>query len=356
MNAPLKHLKIRAGKSALSHIQQQGLKQEDIKVLLGASGGPKWFVLHHLDRYLLQEFFSGRKEELHLFGSSIGSWRFACYARKDPTEALLQFKELYMNLPIKQKDTPRNVTRESWKVMDELLGESGIQEILHNPVFKLSCSAVGCRGFAASENKWLQAASLVGAALANKVDRSNLRYFLNRTIFTANIKTTPFKNLKDFPTELVPFSPDNLKPAVLASGSVPIGMEGIRNIPGTSCPVYRDGGVIDYHFDFPFYPEEKGLVLYPHFMDRVIPGWFDKNASRTPSLQNYSNVLLLTPKDSFVQNLPKGRIGDRKDFDAFPKEERVRFWKGIEENGKYLAEDFHKFLQNPAQYTEELNF
>ncbi|HAR55932.1 MAG TPA: alpha/beta hydrolase, partial [Idiomarina baltica] len=40
---------IRAGASALAHIQQNGLTADDIGLLMGASGGPKWFVLQGID-------------------------------------------------------------------------------------------------------------------------------------------------------------------------------------------------------------------------------------------------------------------------------------------------------------------
>lgn len=36
---------IKAGAHAYQHIQEKQLTAEDIGLLLGASGGPKWFVL-----------------------------------------------------------------------------------------------------------------------------------------------------------------------------------------------------------------------------------------------------------------------------------------------------------------------
>ncbi len=51
-------------------------------------------------------------------------------------------------------------------------------------------------------------------------------------------------------------------------------MEGVRDLPGAGPGTYRDGGLLDYHLDLPY--EDRGVVLYPHFTDKVIPGWFDK--------------------------------------------------------------------------------
>jgi hypothetical protein len=45
--------------------------------------------------------------------------------------------------------------------------------------------------------------------------------------------------------------------------------------PAAPAGVYWDGGIIDYHLHLPYH-HAKGLVLYPHFIDRIIPGWLDK--------------------------------------------------------------------------------
>ena len=42
-------LSIYAGPTALQQIRREGLKADQFKVLVGASGGPKWFVLYGLD-------------------------------------------------------------------------------------------------------------------------------------------------------------------------------------------------------------------------------------------------------------------------------------------------------------------
>ena len=52
-------------------------------------------------------------------------------------------------------------------------------------------------------------------------------------------------------------------------------LEGIANIPRAPTGIYWDGGIIDYHLHLPYH-QAKGLVLYPHFTDRIVPGWLDK--------------------------------------------------------------------------------
>ena len=58
----LSALKIFAGPEALAHIRNHGLSAADIRMVLGASGGPKWLSLAAIDRYLLSEWFAGRTE------------------------------------------------------------------------------------------------------------------------------------------------------------------------------------------------------------------------------------------------------------------------------------------------------
>src|SRR5688572_2746519 len=82
-------LTLLAGPDAYRLIRDRGLRAEDVDIIPGASGGAKWLVLGGLDRYLFGEFLAGPRERpMHLIGSSIGSWRMACLAQRDPVAAL----------------------------------------------------------------------------------------------------------------------------------------------------------------------------------------------------------------------------------------------------------------------------
>ncbi|WAM30005.1 hypothetical protein OZ403_18480 [Myxococcus sp. NMCA1] len=90
------HLTLLAGPDALRLIRERGLRGDDVDVVPGASGGPKWLVLAGLDRALFASLFQNRSRPLHLIGSSIGSWRLACVAQKDPVLALRRFEAAYI--------------------------------------------------------------------------------------------------------------------------------------------------------------------------------------------------------------------------------------------------------------------
>jgi hypothetical protein len=124
-------LTLLAGPDALRLIRERGLRAEDVDVLPGASGGAKWLVLAGLDRYLFGELLAQPRERpMHLIGSSIGSWRMACLAQRDPIAALGRGHRAYI---YEQRYSPKPSTAEVGAVLsralDLLLGPTGVDEI-----------------------------------------------------------------------------------------------------------------------------------------------------------------------------------------------------------------------------------
>ena len=57
------------------------------------------------------------------------------------------------------------------------------------------------------------------------------------------------------------------------------------------------------------------MVLFFHHQERIIPGWLDKKIiQRVPDAQTLSNVVMVFPSQSFIENLPGGKVPDRDDF------------------------------------------
>ena len=136
----------------------------------------------------------------------------------------------------------------------------------------------------------------------------------------------------------------NVACALTASGSIPLVMEGVRNIEGAPSGVYCDGGIIDYHFDFRFGAPE-GLILYPHFFDRITPGWFDKSLRyRRPRSSDLDRVVMISPSPSFVAALPGGRVPDRNDFREYATQDRIRIWRGVVDACGRLADELAELI------------
>jgi hypothetical protein len=337
-------LDLYAGPVARKWIENHGLDQDQVKVMVAASGGPKWFVLYGLDRYLFGEFFANRTQPLELLGSSAGAWRLACLAQADPVAAIERLATHYSQQCYPDRVTLHTISSEARRMLDLVLAETGAMEIVTNPVFRLHVVAARARGIISSENRHLLSLGLFLCGLSNAAGRRNLRWHFERTIFHNAVAGGSAFSLMDMPTHYVPLQEHNLRAALMASGSIPVIMEGVTDIADAPPGTYRDGGITDYHFDMPFH-QGDGLVLYPHFYPTVTAGWFDKLLPwRQVNPVNFDNVLLLTPSAEFVSRLPFAKIPDRKDFERLDDATRLAYWKQVLDESERLAEDFADLL------------
>jgi len=336
-------LTLLAGPDALRWIRERGLRADDVDVVPGASGGPKWLVLAGLDRVLFGGFFQGRTRPLHLIGSSIGSWRLSCLAQAQPVAALERMEHAYVEQRYPPRPPPSLVSATSDAILSAVLGPQGAEQILGHPWARLHIVTALCRGLSAAEHPRLQAVGLGLAALTNLVSRRTLGLHMRRVIFHSAADLSPFAGLKDLPSLHVPLTRENLRPALLASGSIPMLLSGVR-IPGAGAGVYRDGGILDYHLDLDFGPGE-GLVLYPHFYPYVVPGWFDKALRwRRGGALNFRRALIIAPSPELVSRLPGGRIPDRDDFYRLTDEERQRAWRQVLAESRRMGEELWDWL------------
>ncbi len=345
-------LQVIAGPGARAHIERNGLRQEDIHVMAGASGGPKWLCLAALDEYLFGEFFAHRQQPLDLLGSSSGAWRFACFAQCDPVAASRRFRDAYHYLRFPDGAGRDEITRISRSMLDAAFPEpEQEQEVIDNEVIRLNLIVNRARGLAAGRHPWTQAAGMGLAALANAFSRRALSGFFRRVLFHTPRGRPPFYDLNDLPTGQVPLTTDNLRDALMASGSIPLVLHPVEEIAGAGTGPFYDGGITDYHFDIPF--SKQGLVLYPHFYPHITPGWFDKKLPwRHPHARHYDNVVMLCPSADWVASLPHGRIPDRRDFQRLSDGERERVWGEAIGRSRELVDDFRRFLDGDLSFLE----
>ncbi len=338
-------LQIYAGPTALSSLQSQGIHPDQFKVMVGASGGPKWFVLYGLDRYLFGDFLPKRSAPLYTLGSSAGAWRMCCLATADPVAAIERLAKLYSEEQYSATPTTREITEKAELMLRGTLGRSGAAEIAANQNIRTTIIADRSRGLGASRRKSLQTATLGAAALANVVSRRSLSLFFERTLFSTMGSASPWSGESDLRTASVQLTADNVVPAMMATGSIPYVLDGVRDIPGARPGLYWDGGITDYHLDMNFHAGE-GLVLYPHFSSAIIPGWFDKALSwRRAQEAHLDRVVLITPSPEFVASLPHGKIPDRSDFENLSGEERVRCWRLVLAASERMADDFAALVE-----------
>ncbi len=338
-------LTFKAGAGALKSVKTHGFDISSIGTIAGASGGAKWLVLSQLDRVLLSQLVPRLTGPVHLLGSSIGAWRFACYAQQDPLAAINRFETAYINQSYSARPDIHEITATSRQMIGAVLGNGGVDEILSHPQFRTHIMAVRSRHVLATETRWLLAAGLLTAASMNAVSRRTLGLFFERALFYDARDLPPFFAAQGFPMRTTRLTRNNLEDAIVATGSIPLVLSGVANIDGAEPGVYRDGGVIDYHHDLQHSDGER-LTLYPHFYDRIIPGWFDKNLGwRRPQAEHVSRTILVSPSPEFVARLPNGKIPDRTDFVNYSEQERIAAWQSCVDACQEMADDFCEVLE-----------
>lgn len=336
-------IEIYAGETALKTIQEHGFKQELFSSFLGASGGPKWFTLFSLDKYIFGDFFKGRKSELNLIGSSAGAFRAACFSQNDPVAAITRLAESYSETVYSDNAKPEEITIKAVELLNYVLDDNGIDEIINNKIFKTHFLVNKTNGFVGSENKVTQSLGLIKSILLNRVDRKLLRNQYERFVFKSPSSQLIIDDYCNFKTQYADLTSSNLKEALLASGSIPIVMEGIKNIAGVPKGMYRDGGIVDYHFDFKL-KNNDGLILYPHFNSQPKAGWFDKSLKRKVLAENYDNIVMLVPSPKFIESLPYSKIPDRTDFTKMQANQRIKYWKTVLSETEKTSEYFNELL------------
>jgi hypothetical protein len=183
---------------------------------------------------------------------------------------------------------------------------------------------------------------------------------LQRVVFGDGRDTLPWlrQPFDAFDTEFQTLTPHNVVPALLASGTLPLIMEAVRDIPDAPPGRYWDGGLIDYHLVYPYQrlsvSAPHDLVLYPHFTDYLVPGWLDKTLMWRRQGQGKAspwldNVIVVSPSAEFLNRLPRRKLPDRKDFFHYDLNHALRIadWKIAMREGARLRDDLAKFCERP---------
>jgi hypothetical protein len=116
----------------------------------------------------------------------------------------------------------------------------------------------------------------------------------------------------------------------------------VTDIDGAMPGTYWDGGIIDYHLHLP-YNRNPGLVLYPHFTAKIVPGWLDKALPWAKASGEWlDNVVLIAPSRDYLARLPYGKLPDRRDFKRFELDYdgRMRYWRKAMAESERLGDEF----------------
>ncbi|MEJ0045345.1 MAG: hypothetical protein WDN04_03755 [Rhodospirillales bacterium] len=315
-----------------------------------AADGPKGLALIGLDKAIFGDWLPRAPRERWLIGASIGAWRMTAACRTEPHRAFDRLVDLYCD---EQDYTARpsaaEVTTVCKRLVERLL-DGDDHAVLAHPHHRLAVLAVRGRGPLASDHRGV----LLGwgmAAAANALGRRNLARFMDRGVFATESAKVPYfgRRFDAFRNQVTPLDRNNLHAALLASASIPVVLQGVTHIAGAPAGTYWDGGIIDYQLALP-YAETRGLVLYPHYIESVTPGWLDKPyPKRRVRPAQLDNVVMVGPSREFISRLPASKLPDRSDFKRYASEpkRRGRAWREVADASHALGEAFLRWCEKP---------
>jgi hypothetical protein len=351
-------LRLYAGPLARRHIEQNGLRPQDVGIVPAAAGGPKGLILGPLDRFIFGRWLAGSSQPVHLVGASIGAWRMATACLDHSTAAFERLERDYIaqhyELPPGQKrPTPDQISERFGQNLRLFYG-GRTPEVLDNPRYRLHIVTSRGRHVLAQEGRWRTPLGYLGAFAANALRRKALGHWLERVVFSSAsggaADALPFAT-QDFRTRQVPLSEANFMDALQASCSIPFVLRPVHGIAGAPPGAYWDGGITDYHLHLAYRPPATSpIVLYPHFQKAVVPGWLDKVwKHRHQATAALDSMLVLAPDPDWVKTLPNAKLPDRNDFTRYGQNlaARVQAWSGATAAAQQLADEFEAWLQRP---------
>jgi len=338
-------LELRAGPRAVAHLRERGIAPADVRAIPAAAGGPKGLALIPLDRRLAHEWLPAMPR-VELAGASIGAWRMAALAQRDPIAALDRLQRAYVHdQNYRRKPSAADVSATIRAVARQVLDRGALD--LRDGV-SLDVLTARARGPLAGRR---HRGAFARAALANALARSRLARHLERVVFHAGAPSTLVEPHDAFGLVRVPIGAANVEDALAASGSIPIVCDPVSGIAGAPPGDYWDGGLVDYHLLLP-HARHDGLVLYPHFVPHVTPGWLDKFLPwrKRPRAHPWlDNVIVIAPSRAFLDRLPNRKLPDRDDFYRYGLDHaaRIRDWERAIAECARFADAAMDWLANP---------
>ncbi|MDB5961487.1 MAG: lysophospholipase [Massilia sp.] len=349
-------LTFHAGPLALARIRANGLQAADIGIIPGAAGGAKGLIFQALDQFVFGSWLPGSPRARTLIGSSIGAWRMAAACQRDPVAAFARLGQLYSNQRYTAKPSQSEIDAVCRDLLANFIGGHE-HDILNNRDYRLHLiTNRGIGALAGPVGRRAEMRGFAAAALRNLTGRRALARMVERVVLGDARGGAGWlhQRFDDFTTHFAHLDADNLAPALLASGSLPLIMQPVRDLPGAPPGHYWDGGISDYHLALPYARQAGDIVLYPHFGEHIIPGWLDKSlpwrrAARGPQRNWLDNVLIVAPSRQFLQTLPRAKLPDRKDFTfhGLDHDARIAAWQRAIGEGGRLRDEFAAFLANP---------
>ncbi|MDH5675962.1 MAG: hypothetical protein OEZ06_27810 [Myxococcales bacterium] len=340
----------RAGPRALQTLRQQGLSADTLRALIAPAAGPKWLAVAGMDRALMASgLLSERRRPLLLLGASAGAWRSMALCARDPQATHRALAHGYIRQRFARDVGNDEVSAAYRELLAEVFPDSDAEHALGHAELELAVIAVRARGATGSASRPLQMLGMGAAAALNLLGSRAAGLFFERTLFHRRQGSAAHPLLQPLTAARVQLEGDNIRQALLASGTVPLYMAPVRDIAGAPTGGYIDGGITDYHINQPLGTGGDGVALLFLHQRRLSPTWFDKQLPfRRPRAPWLEDLLLVHPSDAWISSLPGGRVPTRDDFLDFvdAPEERIERWTQALGQSEALGEQLLEDLQS----------
>ncbi|RPH40446.1 MAG: patatin-like phospholipase family protein [Burkholderiales bacterium] len=346
-------IRLLAGPRARERIGRDGLRPESVAGVAAAAGGPKGLAFLAFDAWLFGDWLAEAPPRPRLLaGASIGAWRMAAAVHPDGPAATRRLGEAYLELqryPV--GPSSRLVSAVCRQVVEATVGDASRFVAGARPAHSLAVVTARGRGAVSHGGGRL---AFARPAVANLMSRRRLGAHLQRVVFgTGEARAAGIWPDDAFSTRHVALDAGNAVDALLASGTIPLLADPVRDPGGAPAGAYWDGGLVDYHL-FLEWRALDGLLLYPHFTPWLTPGWLDKSLPwrrRGPARHAHwlDDTLLVVPSDALLARLPGGRLPERQDFHRHGADHdgRLRDWRRAMAECAAMAEDFAAFVRRP---------
>lgn len=315
------------GNSAREHLAATHSSPDSFGLMLAASGGPRWLGLVGIDR-VLGRFLSQRTStsRLPLLGASSGAWRMAALCADSQGETYEDLIHEYIEQKFESKATPQQVSRVCRGYLSRLFTQDRICHGLDHPRWQLNFTTALMQGEFPDYYAVLR--SISRAVTWNGLGRKHLGRVYRRALFSTlpHPESSPLRGgWDDIPTVQVPLDERNFRQGLMATGSIPLVLEGESAVPCSPPGHHLDGGLLDYHFEV---PNSQTPVLYPHFSSQPVPGWLDRFPPyRKIGTKAKEWLCLVLPSDEMVSRFGLGEFPNRHHFKKLSDHERQRFWR-----------------------------
>ncbi len=213
-----------------------------------AAGGPKGLALLPFDRLFAREWLP-RVRSMELVGASIGAWRMASLAQDDPVAALDRLQHAYVREQnYDERPSPSQVASVCRGLARSVFGAP---DLALRPGVALSVITARARGALAGDRSKL---AFGRVALVNAASRRWLANHMERVVFHAGAPSKLPPAFDAFGLTQIALTRDNIEDALLASGSIPLVCDPVRDVLAAPPGDYWDGGLIDYHLLLPYEP------------------------------------------------------------------------------------------------------